>query len=227
MLRSILMLGVALFVKTVAELQAERAQTRREKKKLLRQAKRRDSKIDKLTRWIRRKIRKQDADLPDWLPSKYGDLWRKPWTSEAAGNADFKIRIWARGFVSPNFTRAEASGKHRHPLGSDVPDSLRGNCQYHAFKLEIVRHDCGDKPMGPLSWYRDDDHNSSVGGASLSQHKNAWGTDWSDAERARLGASTFDDSMHRVFANGGRGTVAGTRQIRHVDNGPARTWVYG
>src|SRR5690606_14906303 len=61
------------------------------------------------------------AGLPDWLPLRDADEWRRPSTEKARGNADFKKPILKRGLLSPNFTLREASGKHRHRFGSDVP----------------------------------------------------------------------------------------------------------
>lgn len=165
--------------------------------------------------------------LPEWLPVKYAEAWEKPWTVPLDGADEFKRTLWEHGLVSPNFTRREAGGQDRNPQGCAVPESLRGSCQYHAFSLERVRHELGDVSMAPLSWYRCPAHNSAVGGATASQHLKANATDWPDAERARLGGERFDAAMERVFANGGRGYqsfVGGS--IRHVDNGPARTWVY-
>lgn len=165
--------------------------------------------------------------VPAWLPGEYAELWRRPWTVPIDGNADFKAKLWANGYASPNFTRREAGGTDRHPQGCAVPDTLRSNAQRHAFMLERVRHELGDPAMGPGSWYRCPAHNAAVGGASASQHMNAHATDWFAGERDRLGGERFDAAMERVFGGGGRGYqsyVGGA--IRHVDNGPARTWVY-
>lgn len=167
--------------------------------------------------------------VPNWLDNKNEkEKWNKPWTVDLAStkDKDFKKKCWEHGYVSPNFHRSEAGGKQRHPSGCDVPATLRDKVQYHAFALERVRHELDDQPMSPLSWYRCPAHNSAVGGASQSEHMEAWATDWSDSTRARLGANSFDDAMHRQFANGGRGVLGGSRHIRHVDNGPARTWSY-
>lgn len=182
--------------------------------------------IRRITRRI--KLNRERRGLPNWLPTKHADYWRKPWTVPKPSDkaVTFKQLIWEHGYASPNFTRKEAGGTLRHPQGCPVPESLRKNCQYHAFSLERVRHELGDKTMVPLSWYRCPPHNAAVGGASASQHMQANATDWGDSTRAALGYSRFDEAMHREFANGGRGVQGGTRQIRHVDNGPARTWSY-
>lgn len=166
------------------------------------------------------------SNVPSWLQGDHEkELWRKPWTVSPSSpqSADFKKRLWDHGFASPHLTRREAGSKD----GTPVPDRLRHKCQYHAFKLERVRHECGDKPMTPLSWYRSPSHNANVGGVSNSQHLEAWATDWDDATRARLGGEKFDNAMERAFANGGRGYVGRTGgPVRHVDNGTQRTWVY-
>lgn len=169
--------------------------------------------------------------VPKWLDNdKEREKWQKPWTVSPSSykDKDFKRKCWEHGYVSPNFTRKEASGKYRNPqYGTDVPESLRTKCQYHAFCLERARHELGDKSMSPDGWYRNSRHNAAVGGASRSQHMLAWGTDWFPATRTRLGGEKFDNAMDRAFANGGRGYqsyVGGP--IRHVDNGDQRVWVY-
>jgi len=160
------------------------------------------SEIEALNEVIREQER---AGLPDWLPLRYADEWRRPWTEKARGNADFKKLILKHGHLSPNFTLREASGKHRHRLGSDVPSHLIPNAQRHAFKLEIVRHELGDKPLPILSWYRDPDHNVAVGGAKDSRHLYADATDFSKETVDSFGAARFDAVMERVFADGGFG----------------------
>jgi hypothetical protein len=211
---------------TIKELIEKRKQRRAEKRGFKAQYNTAVEQILRLTRRIKRKRRR---GLPNWLPDEYAEQWRKPWKVGKSSSEDsgFKKLIWKKGYASPNFPRAEAGGKMRHPLGCDVPDSLRKNCQYHAFTLERVRHRLGDKPMRPGSWYRCGPHNSAVGGASSSQHMQAWATDWFSDERARHGGSRFDQAMEAEFSGGGRGYqsyVGGP--IRHVDNGSARTWVY-
>lgn len=158
--------------------------------------------------------------LPNWLPTKYADQWRKPWTVGLSSEATFKSLIWEHGFLSPNFSRrAAASGD-----GQAIPSSLRGNAQYHAFSLERVRHRLGDRAMNPLSWYRSPAHNAKVGGATASQHLQGNATDWSDSERQRLGSSAFNAAMQSQFAGGGIGTYQGN--VRHGDNGAQRRWTY-
>lgn len=160
------------------------------------------------------------------------EKWQKPWTvGLSSGDArDFKRKLRGHGYLSPHFRIAEAASKGGDSCGCPGAPPAGGDlrrAQYHAFALERVRHDLGDRSMSPLSWYRSECHNRCVGGASASAHMDGWGTDWSSGERARLGGDRFDSAMERQFANGGRGyqgAVGGA--IRHVDNGPARTWTY-
>jgi hypothetical protein len=173
-------------------------------------------------RRLARRIKLVEArrGVPNWLPDRHVDRWRKPWTSSARGNANFRALLWSRGYLSPHFTRAEAMSKD----GTPIPGSLQKNAQDHAFALEQVRHRLGDRPMRFLSWYRSPAHNEYVGGAPKSRHLYADATDWSDAERIRLGSAAFDAAMKTVFADGGIGTYQG--HVRHVDLGPKRTWTY-
>jgi hypothetical protein len=50
-------------------------------------------------------------------------------------------------------------------------------------------------------------------------------TDWSDAEAARLGEESHR-AMRDAFGDGGIGFISDTSRVRHVDNGPRRTWSY-
>lgn len=165
---------------------------------------------------------------PNWVDKPHElEKWKEPWRVDPTSRkaATFKKKLWEHGYLSPNFTRAEAAsntgGTSSCQRNEPIPESLRGKAQYHAFCLERVRHDLGDKAMRAVSWYRSPCHNSAVGGAQFSQHKEAWATDWNSTGDA------FDRAMERHFSNGGRGYqgVVGGR-IRHVDNGPARVWTY-
>jgi hypothetical protein len=164
---------------------------------------------------------------PSWLKGDHErEFWAKPWTVPLSSHeaADFKRKLWAHGLISPHFTRAEAASRQYDGDVIPIPDSLRAKAQYHGFALERVRHDLGDRALNPLDWYRDPVHNAEVGGASQSAHMEAWATDWSDAERIRLGSARFDAAMQRQFAYGGIGTYQG--HVRHVDNGAERRWTY-
>jgi len=136
----------------------------------------------------------------------------------------FKRRLWEHGYVTPNYTRAEAASHD----GVDVPSELRSACQRQGLHLERVRHGCGDKPLPVLSWYRSRSWNAANGGATDSQHLYARASDIAESIRQTLGGTHFDDVCQRVFAGGGIGTqtVYGG-PVRHVDcrRGPAR-WVY-
>lgn len=203
---------------TVAEI-TEAIKRNRAARRSLRQ--RFNARVEQAKRLQRRLALAQNRrGLPSWLPDRHAERWRKPWTANARDNADFRKTLWANGYLSPNFTRREGGSKD----GTPIPDALRSNAQAHAFRLEIVRHRLGDKAMRPLSWYRSPAHNARVGGASRSQHLQANATDWSDVERVRLGSSAFNAAMRDVFKSGGIGTWQG--HVRHVDDGPERTWVY-
>lgn len=179
--------------------------------------------------WYRKQLRQRYARLrrgvPAWVPDKFAKLWQEPWTHAAASNQEFRDFLWSRGYLSPNFTRAEGGSKD----GTPIPNHLKWNAQTHAFSLEIVRHEIGDRPMRCLSWFRsgtpgrNDGHNAAVGGAIWSRHKYGDATDWSDAERIRLGSDAFNRAMRRVMK--GLGTYLDN--VRHGDNGPERTWIYG
>jgi hypothetical protein len=210
---------------TINELRKRREQSRSERVKLTARLKHLDERLRRLARRI--KVARKRRGLPSWLPTRYAEKWRKPWTVSRDPGQDqrFKALIWKHGYASPHFTRKTAGGKLRHPQGCDVPDSLRANCQRHAFGLERVRHDLKDRPMNPGSWYRCPPHNSAVGGASASQHMQANATDWFADERIRLGGGIFDAAMRRHFSGlGYQSTVGGP--VRHADDGPARSWVY-
>lgn len=161
---------------------------------------------------------------PDWVDKKHElKKWKEPWTVELASDKDkdFKAKLWNHGLLSPNFTRAEAASRSATYGVEPLPDSLRAKAQYHAFALERVRHALGDHGLSPLDWYRSPRHNAEVGGVSNSQHLYGDATDWSNASTA------LSNALEHQFANGGRGYqgyVGGP--IRHVDNGPARTWTY-
>jgi zinc D-Ala-D-Ala carboxypeptidase len=161
---------------------------------------------------------------PDWIDKKHElKKWQEPWNVELASDKDkdFKAKLWEHGLLSPHFTRAEAASRSARYGTQPIPESLRTKAQYHAFALERVRHVLGDNPISPLDWYRSPQHNAEVGGVANSQHLFAWATDWSNAP------AVLSNALAHQFANGGRGyqgVVGGT--IRHVDNGPARTWTY-
>lgn len=155
--------------------------------------------------------------VPAWLAREHFERWLKPWSEDARGSSAFKSQLLAHGYLSPHFTKREASGRHRNPLGTDVPANLLGNAQRHAFNLEILRHELGDIVMTFLSWYRNPQHNADVGGASQSRHMQADATDFDQPTIARAGGTgRFDQVADRVFANGGFGQYPSG--ARHVDS---------
>lgn len=142
--------------------------------------------------------------LPKGLPKKYERHWRQPWTARARNSRGFRSWLESHGYLSPNFTKAEARCKD----GTHVPDSLNKRARNHAFNLERLRHRLGDKPIPITSWYRTPAHNRRVGGAAKSKHKDAIATDhprqWVDQGRKRiLGHADV------VFRNGGLGIYPG------------------
>lgn len=167
--------------------------------------------------------------MPKWISQiknekkrkRWKGWYKRPWTvpTSRLRARGFKKALWSRGYLSPNFTRAEAASKDGRP----IPRILRGGAQRSAFKLEKARHDLGDKAMGPISWYRSPQHNAAVGGAILSKHMLATAHDWDRSERDRLGGPKFDAAMRRYFP--GIGLNPGG-VVRHADTGPRRTWYY-
>jgi uncharacterized protein YcbK (DUF882 family) len=94
--------------------------------------------------------------------------------------------------------------------------------------MERVRHQCGDRPLPVLSWYRSPEHNRAVGGATNSQHLNARACDISEEARQAVGGTAFDAACQRVFRRGGIGTQGGAGgPVRHVDSRRYKArWVY-
>lgn len=162
------------------------------------------------------------ANYPTWIENQNGvrkvawrRYWRKPWKVPRTSSRKraYKRELWEHGYLSTNFSRLEARSKD----GTSIPLALKDKAQYHAFSLERVRHKRGDNPLRPLSWYRSPNHNRAVGGATNSQHLQAWATDWAVPNPASA-------ELNHEFRNGGRGYRSG--QVAHADNGPARTWLY-
>lgn len=156
------------------------------------------------------------APIPQKLPRKYHWHWQHPWTTKAARKWGFRRWLRRHGRLSPNFTTREASGAHRHPLGSKVPWAMRRRAQSHAFMLERLRHALGDQTISILSWYRNPAHNKAVGGARFSRHMMADATDFSKATVEKIGAKRFDAACEAIFANDGFGTYPSGS--RHTDN---------
>lgn len=143
---------------------------------------------------------------------RFRRYWRKPWTRRARRSKKFKLFCWKHGFVSPHFTRDEWASKD----GKVVPWRLRGNAQRHAFNLERMRHQLGDKPLGGLSYYRSPEHNTAVGGASQSRHVQADACDFSVETVNKFGRTRFLAVVEKVFSDGGVGNYPGGNV--HVDS---------
>lgn len=111
--------------------------------------------------------------VPTWLPDRYEDHWRRPWLPKARRNIRFRHILGRHGYLSPHFTKESAKSGDGRP----IPKHLRPAARNHAFRLERLRHELGDKPISPISWYRSPEHNEAVGGAARSKHMAAIATD--------------------------------------------------
>lgn len=139
--------------------------------------------------------------VPRSLPKRYRKYWRHPWYRRARASRGFKRACLHHGKLSPNFSLAEA----RCNDGTNVPQSLLGNAQRHAFNLERFRHQMGDKSLSSNSWYRTPSYNRKVGGASQSRHMSADATDFTSQTVAKFGRAKWYSVAERVFRNGGVG----------------------
>jgi len=151
---------------------------------------------------------------PEWLTTAAQRAhWQEPWTVPLDPDKarTFKQKLWDHGYLSPNFTRAEAGSKD----GVAIPKRLRRKAQRQAFHMERVRHLEGDKSMSVLSWFRSPQHNAAEGGVSNSRHLTAQACD----PLTPIKASTAE----KVFANGAVGYQSpSNRTVRHVDSRPER-----
>lgn len=154
--------------------------------------------------------------MPSWIKPKHRDYWKRPWTVPVSRfrAIGFKRALRARGYLSPHYELREAACKDA--ARTPVPRRMRPRAQRHAFRLEQLRHELGDRPLPVLSWYRTPAHNVAVGGASRSKHMKAIATDF---DRAVL-PSGFDAAADRIFADGGFGQYPGGN--RHVDSRAGR-----
>jgi GH25 family lysozyme M1 (1,4-beta-N-acetylmuramidase) len=152
--------------------------------------------------------------VPSWVPDKHAKKWQRPWTHEARSSDDFKHLLRAHGLLAPHFTVDES--RCHDPARTLPPGKLLDNAQQHAFHLEVLRHELGDKPLPSISWYRTPAWNAHVGGASQSRHMEADATDYEIAVVDTFGRSHFDDVADRVFKNDGFGTYPSG--ARHVDS---------
>lgn len=182
----------------LAEAKARRAALREKRRTIKQKLNSTNERIRRLARQAKKPDRK---GVPNWLPDQYVTHWREPWTAKARLNDGFRARIWANGYVSPNFTRAEAACKNGTPL----PVSMRTDAQEHAFGLEVVRHELGDVSMPVLSWYRTPEYNRQIGGATASRHMKGDATDFTKQTIDRIGRARFIKVAEKVYANDGFG----------------------
>lgn len=144
------------------------------------------------------------------VPRRYLPYWHKPWTPQARRSRRFRLWLGRHGLLSPHFSLPEARSQDGRP----IPRRMRSRARNHAFRLEILRHELGDKPMAIASWYRSPQHNRAVGGAAKSQHMSAVATDH-PVEWVRQHPK-FDQIADRIFADGGFGQYPGG--ARHCDS---------
>jgi hypothetical protein len=154
---------------------------------------------------------------PRWLENdQQREYWRKPWTvpTDTRKATRFKKLLREHGYLSPHFKIREA--RCHDAAETPVPARLLPRAQRHAFNLERLRHELGDVPLSPLSWYRTPAHNAAVGGASESRHMKADGTDFDVAVVNAIGTAKFDRAAEKVFDQGGFGRYPSGS--RHVDS---------
>jgi GH25 family lysozyme M1 (1,4-beta-N-acetylmuramidase) len=157
-------------------------------------------------------------DVPAWVPRKHWKKWRRPWEPGAARSTAFRELLRSHGYLSPHFTLKEAAC--HDPANSAVPASLLANAQRHAFNLERLRHELGDKGLPILSWYRTPAWNAHVGGVSASRHLQADASDFTTQTVSSFGNARFEAACEKVFANGGFGRYASGS--RHGDSRGSR-----
>ena len=185
---------------TREELKAKRRKANAQKRSLLQRFRSRVEQVKRLTRKIKAKPSRRG--LPMWVPDRYADHWRHPWTEKARKSGPFKRLCWTHGYASPNFTEAETRCKD----GTRVPAALTVGCQEQAFQLERVRHALGDVSMPALSWYRHRAYNAAIGGATNSKHIDAIATDFDTSTVRRIGTDKFDAAFEDHYENDGFGS---------------------
>lgn len=141
------------------------------------------------------------ARYPQHLPIRYRWHWDHPWTNRARLHPGFRRWLGNHGYLTPHFRRSEANCKD----GTPVPRHLIRNCRNHAFNLEQLRHELGDRPIKVISWYRTPTYNARIGGARYSQHMKAIATDHPREWVERVGRARVNAAADRVFRNGGVG----------------------
>lgn len=140
---------------------------------------------------------------PRNLPKRFHKKWNNPHAMKARSSPGFRRWLRRHGYLSPNFTIAEARCKDGTSV--TVDKGLLRNAQNHAFNLEQMKHLLGGATMPVLSWYRTPAYNRQIGGASQSQHMRALATDFTVQWVESVGRSKVDAAADRVFRDGGVG----------------------
>lgn len=135
------------------------------------------------------------------LPAQFRVLWDQPWSDKAAGSKAFRTWLEAHGYWTPHFKKDEAKCRDGH----GVPTALNRRCRDHAFNLEKLRHELGDRPLPIISWYRTPAYNAKIGGATHSKHTEAIATDHSREWVDAIGRAKVMATCERIFRNGGLG----------------------
>lgn len=135
-------------------------------------------------------------------PAKFRDHHARPWTRKARYSPGFRRWLARHRLLTPNFSIADtAVGRD----GTPVPRWMRAAARNHAFDLERFRHEIGDRPIVPISWYRTRAYNAEIGGARFSQHLTGRATDYDRATVERVGRARWFRAAEKVFAKGGVG----------------------
>lgn len=150
-------------------------------------------------------------------------IWFHPWTRRwkrwrvgPIQRRRLRRALNKRGLITPHFTWAEAAA--HDPRRTPVPHRLRRKAIKHAWKLERLRHALGDHAIPIVSWFRTPEWNRAVGGASKSQHMNAWATDIGKAYIERVGRTRFFTTARKIWRKGGIGDYPSG--AGHVDSRP-------
>ena len=165
------------------------------------------------------------TDVPTGLPDKWHDHWRRPWLRKARRNIAFRHWLGRHGYLTPHFTKHEAASKSgsRCPAAF-IPKLLRPAARNHAFRLERLRHELGDRPIPTVSWYRSPCHNAEVGGARFSKHMAAIATDHPKGWVDQNGGQAKLMQLAKNIGFKGVGTYPGGNMHFDSRHGPFTTW---